>query len=240
MFEYLMPALVMRSYPFTLLDQTCQSAVRRQISHGSSRGVVWGVSESAYNVRDRHLTYQYRAFGVPDLALKRGLGRDLVVAPYATALALMVEPDLAMENLAALTDLGALGRFGFRDAIEIGREHRYELYDLNLELPKPLVPRHLRFDVPERIAADGSVLQPLDEEFVRRLISCFPTDRRLRVLTSDGEFHSFARQMRRLEEDRCVEVDRIAWQPFASFAKRFAAAHVLGQQLGVIHLVNRV
>src|ERR687898_117942 len=60
---------------------------------------------------------------------------------------------------------------GFRDAVEIGREHRYELYDLNLDLPKPLVPRHLRFDVPERIAADGSVLQPLDEEFVRRLLA---------------------------------------------------------------------
>jgi N-methylhydantoinase A len=60
---------------------------------------------------------------------------------------------------------------GFRDAVEIGREHRYELYDLNLDLPKPLVPRHLRFDVPERIAADGSVLQPLDENFVRRLVS---------------------------------------------------------------------
>ena len=60
---------------------------------------------------------------------------------------------------------------GFRDAVEIGREHRYELYDLNLELPKPLVPRHLRFDVPERIAADGSVLRPLDEAFVRRLVA---------------------------------------------------------------------
>src|SRR5512144_121805 len=60
---------------------------------------------------------------------------------------------------------------GFRDAVEIGREHRYELYDLNLELPKPLVPRHLRFDVPERMAADGSVLQPLDEDFLRRLVA---------------------------------------------------------------------
>ena len=64
-----------------------------------------------------------------------------------------------------------LTTLGFRDAVEIGREHRYELYDLNLELPKPLVPRHLRFDVPERIAADGSVLQPLDEDFVRRLVA---------------------------------------------------------------------
>ncbi|HWO43828.1 MAG TPA: hydantoinase/oxoprolinase family protein [Candidatus Eisenbacteria bacterium] len=63
-----------------------------------------------------------------------------------------------------------LATAGFRDAVEIGREHRYELYDLNLELPKPLVPRHLRFDVPERIAADGTVLQPLDEAFVKRLV----------------------------------------------------------------------
>ena len=74
----------MRSFPFTVLDQTYQGAVRRQIAYGAERGVPWGVSESAYNVRDRHLTYQYRAFGVPDLALKRGLGRELVVAPYAS------------------------------------------------------------------------------------------------------------------------------------------------------------
>ncbi|MGH6628625.1 MAG: hydantoinase/oxoprolinase N-terminal domain-containing protein, partial [Burkholderiales bacterium] len=60
---------------------------------------------------------------------------------------------------------------GFRDAVEIGREHRYELYDLNLDFPKPLVPRYLRFDVPERMAADGSELKPLDEAFVRRLVA---------------------------------------------------------------------
>jgi N-methylhydantoinase A len=74
-----------------------------------------------------------------------------------------------IERKGALTAL--LTTVGFRDAVEIGREHRYELYDLNLELPKPLVPRHLRFDVPERVAADGSVLQTLDEKFVRRLVT---------------------------------------------------------------------
>ena len=84
MFEYLMPALVMQSFPFTLLDQTYQGAVAAQIAYGAERGVPWGVSESAYNARDRNQVYQYRAFGVPDLALKRGLSRDLVVAPYAT------------------------------------------------------------------------------------------------------------------------------------------------------------
>ena len=75
MFEYLMPALVMQTFPFTLLDQTYHGAIRRQISYGAEHSVPWGASESAYNLRDRHLTYQYRAFGVPDLALTRGVGR---------------------------------------------------------------------------------------------------------------------------------------------------------------------
>jgi cyclic beta-1,2-glucan synthetase len=121
MFEYLMPVLVMRSYPFTLLDQTHRGAVRRQISYGLERGVPWGTSESAYNVRDRHFTYQYRAFGVPDLALKRGLGRDLVVAPYATVLATLVHPRRALANLQTLDQMGALDRYGFRDAIDYTR-----------------------------------------------------------------------------------------------------------------------
>ena len=121
MFEYLMPVLVMPSRPYSLLDQTHQAAVRRQIAYGHSRGVPWGVSESAYNVRDRHETYQYRAFGVPDLALKRGLGSDLVVAPYASALALAVAPHVALANLATLERLGAYGSYGFYDALDYTR-----------------------------------------------------------------------------------------------------------------------
>ncbi|MBA3889598.1 MAG: carbohydrate-binding protein, partial [Gemmatimonadaceae bacterium] len=121
MFEYLMPALVMESFPQTILDQTYDSAVRRQIAYGTQRGAPWGVSESAYNLRDRHLTYQYRAFGVPDLALKRGLGRDLVIAPYASALAVMVAPERALHNLAALEAKGALGAYGFYDALDYTR-----------------------------------------------------------------------------------------------------------------------
>ncbi|HWZ59243.1 MAG TPA: glucoamylase family protein [Gemmatimonadaceae bacterium] len=121
MFEYLMPALVMESFPFTLLDQTYQGALQRQIAYGTERGVPWGVSESAYNARDRMQTYQYRAFGVPDLALKRGLDKDLVIAPYATALSLLVDPHAAMRNLSLLEREGALGPFGFRDAIDYTR-----------------------------------------------------------------------------------------------------------------------
>jgi cyclic beta-1,2-glucan synthetase len=121
MFEYLMPALVMEALPHTVLAQTYASIVERHIAFGTERGVPWGVSESAYNLRDRHLTYQYRAFGVPDLALKRGLGRDLVVAPYASLLAVMVDPARALGNLALLERLGALGDFGFRDALDFTR-----------------------------------------------------------------------------------------------------------------------
>ncbi|MEO5902913.1 MAG: glucoamylase family protein [Gemmatimonadaceae bacterium] len=121
MFEYLMPALVLRTFPSTLLSQTHAGAVRRHIEYGAERGIPWGISESAYNVRDRALTYQYRAFGVPDLALKRGLSRELVVAPYATALALMVEPHQSIRNLALLEAEGALGPYGFRDAIDYSR-----------------------------------------------------------------------------------------------------------------------
>jgi cyclic beta-1,2-glucan synthetase len=128
MFEYLMPALIMQSFPHTVLDQTYRAAVRRQVAYGTARGVPWGVSESAYNFRDRQLTYQYRAFGVPDLGLKRGLGHDLVIAPYASLLAAMVEPNRALANLVVLESKGALGPFGFRDAIDYTRPKPRQRY----------------------------------------------------------------------------------------------------------------
>ena len=109
MFEYLMPLLVMPSYENTLLDQTCSGAVQRQIEYGRQRGVPWGISESGYNAIDAALNYQYRAFGVPGLGLKRGLAEDLVVAPYATMLALMVAPEAACANLQRLAAEGAAG-----------------------------------------------------------------------------------------------------------------------------------
>ena len=118
MFEYLMPLLVMPTYDNTLLDQTYKAAVARQIEYGKNRGVPWGISESGYNAIDVHLNYQYRAFGVPGLGLKRGLGEDLVVAPYATALALMVAPEEACLNLEQLAAAGLAGNFGFYEAID--------------------------------------------------------------------------------------------------------------------------
>ncbi|MCC6208384.1 MAG: cyclic beta 1-2 glucan synthetase [Gammaproteobacteria bacterium] len=118
MFEYLMPQLIMPSYPNTLLEQTCKAAVSRQIEYGRQRGVPWGISESCYNATDMHQVYQYRAFGVPGLGFKRGLGDDLVIAPYASALALTVLPREACRNLQMLADHGFLGAYGFYEAID--------------------------------------------------------------------------------------------------------------------------
>ncbi len=118
MFEYLMPLLVMPTYENTLLDQTYQAAVARQIAYGRQRGVPWGMSESGYNTVDVHLNYQYRAFGVPGLGLKRGLAEDLVIAPYASVLALMVAPEAACQNLQRLEADGLVGEFGCFEAID--------------------------------------------------------------------------------------------------------------------------
>jgi len=118
MFEYLMPLLVMPDYPATLLDQTNRAAVRRQIEYGNQRGVPWGISESGYNMVDAHRNYQYRAFGVPGLGLQRGLADELVIAPYASALALMVEPEAGCENLQRLAEEGVLGQHGMHEAVD--------------------------------------------------------------------------------------------------------------------------
>ncbi len=118
MFEYLMPQLVMPSYPDTLLDQTARHAVQAQIAYGRQHDVPWGISESGYNTVDTRMNYQYRAFGVPGLGLKRGLGEDLVIAPYATMMALMVAPEAATQNLQRLDAAGFSGRFGLFEAID--------------------------------------------------------------------------------------------------------------------------
>ena len=118
MFEYLMPALIMRSPDESLLSQTYELVVRKQMDYGRERHVPWGISESAYNVRDADLTYQYSAFGVPGLGFKRGLSRDLVIAPYATVLAAIVEPVSAAENLSRIHQEGGQGRYGFYDALD--------------------------------------------------------------------------------------------------------------------------
>ena len=118
MFEYLMPSLVMRAPADSLLDETNRLVVRCQIEYATRQRLPWGISESAYNLRDLEFTYQYSNFGVPGLGLKRGLGRDRVIAPYATALAAMVAPHQATVNLDRLVATGGRGRYGFYEALD--------------------------------------------------------------------------------------------------------------------------
>ena len=121
MFEYLMPSLVMRAPAGSLLSETSRLVVARQEAYGNSLGIPWGISESAYNARDIEFTYQYSNFGVPGLGLKRGLSDNLVIAPYATGLATMVDPRAALRNYLRLAELGVLGRYGYYEALDFTR-----------------------------------------------------------------------------------------------------------------------
>lgn len=118
MFEYLMPSLVMRAPPGSLLEQTTRLIVARQKAYAAGLGIPWGISESSYNARDLEMTYQYSNFGVPGLGLKRGLSENRVIAPYATGLAAMIDPAAAVRNYSALAKLGAEGRYGFYEAVD--------------------------------------------------------------------------------------------------------------------------
>ena len=124
MFEYLMPPLVMHEPAGSLLAQTNRLIVRRQQAYARGLGIPWGVSESAFNARDLELTYQYSNFGVPGLGLKRGLADEIVIAPYATGLASMIDPRGAARNFERLREMGASGRYGFYEALDFNGARR--------------------------------------------------------------------------------------------------------------------
>jgi cyclic beta-1,2-glucan synthetase len=121
MFEYLMPGLLMRTPAHGLLGRSCRAAVERQIAYAEGHDAPWGVSESGYHQLDARGNYQYRAFGVPGLGLKRDLGEHLVVAPYASLLALPFEPGAVGENISRLRRRGMVGRYGLYEALDFGR-----------------------------------------------------------------------------------------------------------------------
>jgi cyclic beta-1,2-glucan synthetase len=121
MFEYLMPSLVMRAPSGSLLAQTNRLVVRRQEEYGRELNVPWGVSESAFNARNIEQTYQYSSFGVPDLGYKRGLSENVVIAPYATGLAAMVDPASAARNFERMARMGARGFYGWYEALDFTR-----------------------------------------------------------------------------------------------------------------------
>ncbi|WP_252727248.1 GH36-type glycosyl hydrolase domain-containing protein [Paracoccus sp. C2R09] len=153
MFEYLMPILVMDEPPGSLLDQSNRQSVVAQQRYGLRRGVPWGLSESGFNARDLQMNYQYSSFGVPELGLKRGLEASLVVAPYATALAAMVDPQAAARNLDRLAALGAMGTYGFYEALDFTPLHR------PADEPVAVVHSHMAHHQGMTIVAIANVLQ---------------------------------------------------------------------------------
>jgi cyclic beta-1,2-glucan synthetase len=118
MFEYLMPPLFVKSYTGTLLAESARGAVEHQIAYGKSKGVPWGISESGFYRFDANQNYQYRAFGVPGLGFKRGLGDDLVIAPYASLMAVCYEPQAVIQNVHELIEHQSFGLYGFYEAID--------------------------------------------------------------------------------------------------------------------------
>ncbi|GIP31491.1 GH36-type glycosyl hydrolase domain-containing protein [Paenibacillus sp. J2TS4] len=122
MFEYMMPWLIMRTYPNTIWERTYRGIIDKQIEYAHKRGVPFGISESGYYAYDYQMNYQYRAFGVPGLGFKRGLEQDLVLAPYATIMALPYAANQGLEDLRRMEELGARGKYGFYEAIDYTRE----------------------------------------------------------------------------------------------------------------------
>ena len=118
MFEYLMPALMMRNYQGTFLQQSCLAAVDAQIAYGSEKNVPWGISESGYYAFDANQNYQYRSFGVPGLGFKRALDEDLVITPYASLLALSLRPRKVAQNIGRLIKMQMLGTYGLFESVD--------------------------------------------------------------------------------------------------------------------------
>ena len=133
MFEYLMPLLFQHSYPHSLLDKAAENAVAIQITYGRTHGVPWGISESAFADLDLEKTYQYKAFGVPALSLKRGMEEQPVVAPYASLLALNQAPGAVVRNLKRLNGLDLLGDYGYFEAMDFSRQPQRDLSSQTLK-----------------------------------------------------------------------------------------------------------
>lgn len=171
MFEYLMPRLLMRSGPETLLNESEKVAVEMQQAYGDKTGTPWGISESAYAARDPDHRYQYQAFGVPGLGLRRGLAKDMVVAPYASALALQVLPVDAVHNMRKMVELGFSGLYGLFEAADFTEERTETGKTVNL------VHAYMAHHQGMVICAIGNSL--FDDILVRR----FENDPRMRAVS---------------------------------------------------------
>ena len=213
MFEYLMPLLVMAQPARSLLDLTCRLVVGRQIRYGAERRVPWGVSESAYNVRDAELTYQYSAFGVPGLGLKRGLFEDVVVAPYATALAAMVDPGAALQNFARLEQAGARGAYGFYEALD------YTPSRLPDKTPAAVVRAYMAHHQGMTLISLGNVL---NEDATRRRFHSHPKVQAAQLLLQERTPRAVAITRPRAEE---VQVAALVRELLPPTLRRFDSPH---------------
>lgn len=204
MFEYLMPLLVMKDFPESILSHTDRAVVKAQRLYGKKRGVPWGISESAYSGVDFEKTYQYRAFGVPGLGLKRGLTEDLVISPYSTFLALPIDPHHAIQNIHRLQHLGLRGKYGFYEAIDftsarlsgdepfhiiesfLAHHQGMTLISLANVLRKNIFQR--RFHSDPRVRATELLLQ---ERFPHRVPAVVPNQAELSLVEHQEEDHEF-------------------------------------------------
>jgi cyclic beta-1,2-glucan synthetase len=218
LFEYLMPLLIMRTYPNTLLDESCRRVVGRQMDYAAARHVPWGISESAYNLVDRHGTYQYKAFGIPGLGLKRGLGDEVVVAPYATALALAIDPVASTANLRRLAALGAEGEFGFFDAIDYTRRGADAAAD-DATGAGVVVPTYLAHHEGMTLVAIANAL--LGDRMIRR----FHADSRVRA--TEMLLQERVPRDRAIIEPRPLDEMRVAAPASSMPVRRFRSPHTV-------------
>ncbi len=230
LFEYLMPLLVMKTYPGTLLDESCSRAVHRQREYGRQQGVPWGISECAFNVVDHHGTYQYKAFGVPGLGMKRGLGDELVVAPYATALAAMIDPEAAARNFRRLAEEGVDGRYGFYEAVDY--THRKGEEDERITEPKPHGSRGVIVRSFMAHHQGMSIVALANVVLEGRMVDRFHTDPRVRaaslLLQERVPRHSPITRVRPAEETRvAAPVPAVAVRRFRTARTRYPHAQFI-------------
>jgi cyclic beta-1,2-glucan synthetase len=221
MFEYLMPLLLLRSHPETLLENACRAAVRAQIVYGKRHRVPWGISESAYHVMDPHGSYQYKAFGVPGLGLKRGLAEDLVIAPYATALAALVDPAAAAANFRRLAREGAVGRFGLIEALDYTPRK-------SVTLGGEIVPDRVRL---HRVHAFFAHHQGMSLVALTNAVLAAPMVRRLhsdpRVRATEPLLQERVPRFVPVTRPRPAETTRVAPSVPAAAPRRFRSPHTL-------------
>ncbi len=121
-FEYLMPNINIPKYKGSLLDESCKFMVMSQMEYAKKLQIPWGISEAAFNLKDLHSNYQYKAFGIPWLGLKRGLADEMVVSSYGSVLAIVDFPKEVYQNLKRLEQEGMYGKYGFYESIDFTPE----------------------------------------------------------------------------------------------------------------------